>query len=44
MQASGPERLSDVEKVQLQIVHVVRQLEEAGKVTIVRGDSGGIFV
>ncbi len=38
MQFSGPVRKSDVEDVQLRVVQTVRQLEEAGQVTIVRGD------
>jgi len=33
----GPVRMSEVEDVQLRIVQQVRQLEEEGKVTIVRG-------
>ncbi len=41
---SGPVRMSDVEEVQLRIVQTVRQLEEAGQVTIVRGDSNDQFV
>jgi len=40
----GPMRLSEVEEVQLRIVQQVRQLEEKGKVTIVRGDSNDAFV
>ncbi|MGA1195590.1 MAG: flagellar motor switch protein FliG [Candidatus Latescibacterota bacterium] len=44
MQFSGPVRMSDVEEVQLRIVQTVRQLEEAGQVTIVRGDSNDVFV
>ena len=40
----GPIRLSDVEPVQLRIVQQVRQLEEKGKVTIVRGESSDKFV
>ena len=44
MDFSGPIRLSDVEEVQLRIVQTVRQLEEAGQVTIVRGDSNDQFV
>ena len=38
MEELGPMRLSEVEEVQLRIVQQVRQLEEQGKVTIVRGD------
>ncbi len=44
MEFSGPVRMSDVEEVQLRIVQTVRQLEEAGQVTIVRGDSNDQFV
>ena len=44
MDFSGPLRLSDVEEVQLRIVQTVRQLEEAGQITIVRGDVHGQFV
>jgi flagellar motor switch protein FliG len=41
---SGPVRMSDVEDVQLRIVQTVRQLEEAGQVTIVRGETSDVFV
>ena len=44
MDFSGPVRMSDVEEVQLRVVQVVRQLEEAGQVTIVRGDSSDSFI
>ena len=44
MEFSGPVRMSDVEDVQLRVVQTVRQLEEAGQVTIVRGDSTDSFV
>ena len=44
MQFSGPVRMSDVEEVQLRVVQTVRQLEEAGQVTVVRGDTGDVFV
>ena len=44
MEFSGPVRMSDVEDVQLRVVQTVRQLEEAGQVTIVRGDSSDVFV
>jgi flagellar motor switch protein FliG len=44
MQFSGPVRMSDVEEVQLRIVQTVRQLEEAGQVTVVRGDTSDVFV
>lgn len=40
----GPMRLSDVEAVQLRIVKLVRQLEERGEITIVRGDADNAFV
>ena len=40
----GPMRLSDVEAVQLRIVKLVRQLEEQGEITIVRGDGNDAFV
>lgn len=46
MEYLGPMRLSDVEQVQLRCVQLVRQLEEQGKVVIIRGDAGsfGTFV
>ena len=44
MDFSGPIRMSDVEDVQLRVVQTVRQLEEAGQVTIVRGDTSDVFV
>ena len=44
MEFQGPMRLSGVEEVQLRIVQQVRQLEEQGQVTIVRGDSDDQFV
>ena len=40
----GPMRLSEVEEVQLRIVQQVRQLEEQGQVTIIRGDTNDAFV
>ncbi|MFH1572079.1 MAG: FliG C-terminal domain-containing protein [Gemmatimonadota bacterium] len=40
----GPMRLSEVEEVQLRIVQQVRQLEEQGQVTIIRGDADDSFV
>ena len=40
----APMRLSEVEEVQLRLVHVVRRLEEEGKVTIVRGHSDDNFI
>ena len=44
MEFSGPVRLSDVEEVQLRIVQTVRQLEEAGQITVVRGETQDVFV
>jgi len=44
MEFLGPMRLSEVEQVQLRIVQQVRQLEEQGQVTIVRGDADDAFV
>ena len=44
MDFAGPMRLSEVEDVQLRIVQQVRQLEEQGQITIVRGDSEDSFV
>ena len=44
MQYSGPVRMSDVEEVQLRIVQTVRQLEEAGQITVVRGNPHDKFV
>jgi flagellar motor switch protein FliG len=44
MEFSGPVRLSDVEEVQLRIVQTVRQLEEAGQVTVTRGETQDVFV
>jgi len=40
----GPMRLSEVEEVQLRVVQKVRQLEEQGQVTIVRGAAEDTFV
>ena len=40
----GPMRLLEIEEVQLRILQQVRQLEEQGKVIIVRGDSDDQFV
>ncbi|MFH1570056.1 MAG: flagellar motor switch protein FliG [Gemmatimonadota bacterium] len=40
----GPMRLTEVEQVQRRIVRQVRQLEEQGQVTIVRGDAVDHFV
>ena len=44
MESLGPMRLSEVEEVQLRIVRQVRQLEEKGEITIVRGDADDSFV
>lgn len=44
MQFLGPMRRSEVEEVQLRIVQQVRQLEEQGQVTIIRGDAEDSFV
>ena len=44
MEFLGPMRLSEVEEVQLRIVQQVRQLEEQGQVTIVKGDVDDSFV
>ena len=44
MEFLGPMRLSEVEEVQLRIVQQVRQLEEQGQVSIIRGDAEDEFV
>ena len=44
MEFLGPMRLSEVEEVQLNIVHKVRELEKQGQVTIVRGIPDDQFV
>ncbi|MBT4503903.1 MAG: flagellar motor switch protein FliG [Gemmatimonadetes bacterium] len=44
MEFLGPMRLSEVAEVQLRIVQQVRQLEEQGQITIVRGDADDTFV
>ena len=44
MASSGPVRMSDAEKVRLRVVQVVRQLEEAGQVAIVRSDTSDTLV
>ncbi len=44
MDFAGPVRMSDVEDVQVRAVKVVRQLEQEGKVKVVRGDSKDKFV
>ncbi|MGY8826655.1 MAG: flagellar motor switch protein FliG [Candidatus Latescibacterota bacterium] len=43
MEFLGPMRLSEVEEVQLRIVQQVRQLEEKGEITIVRGETDDQF-
>jgi flagellar motor switch protein FliG len=40
----SPMRLTEVEEVQLRVVQQVRQLEEQGKLTIVRGDSDSEWI
>jgi len=40
----GPQRASDVERVQQEIVDVIRKLEDAGEVTINTGKGGETFV
>ena len=44
MAFTGPIRMSDVEDVQLRIVQTVRQLEDAGQVTVIRGNTSDVFV
>ena len=44
MEFQGPLRLSEVEEVQLRIVQQVRQLEEQGQVSIVRGEDEDSYV
>ena len=44
MEILGPMRLSEVEEVQLRLVQQVRQLEEQGVITIIRGDDDDAFV
>ena len=44
MEFLGPMRLSEVEEVQLRIVQQVRQLEEQGQITIIRGDTDDQFI
>ena len=44
MEIQGPMRLSEVEEVQMKIAQQVRQLEEQGQITIVRGDDDDAFV
>ena len=44
MEFLGPMRLSEVEEVQLRIVQQLRQLEEQGQITVVRGNAEDIFV
>jgi flagellar motor switch protein FliG len=38
MDFSSPVRMSDIEEVQIRVVQTVRQLEEVGQISIVRGD------
>lgn len=40
----GPIRMSDVEEMQLRVVQTVRQLEEAGQITVVRGDGSEVLL
>jgi flagellar motor switch protein FliG len=44
MEFLGPMRLTEVEDVQLRIVQQVRQLEERGQITIVRGEAVDYWV
>jgi flagellar motor switch protein FliG len=44
MEIAGPMRQSEVEEVQMKIVQQVRQLEEQGQITILRGDDDDAFV
>ena len=44
MEFQGPMRMSEVEEVQLRIVQQVRQLEEQGQISIIRGESEDAFV
>jgi len=44
MEQLGPMRLSEAEEVQLRIVQTVRQMEEKGNVTIVRGAADDTWV
>ena len=44
LELQAPMRLSEVEEVQMKIVQQVRQLEEQGQITIVRGDDEDAFV
>ena len=44
MEFLGPMRLSEVEDIQLRVVHKVRQLEEQGQVNIFRGPANNEFV
>tara|TARA_B110000438_G_C15749222_1_gene622139 strand:+ start:450 stop:875 length:426 start_codon:yes stop_codon:yes gene_type:complete len=43
MEFQGPMRLSEFEEVQLRVVQQVRQLEEQGQITIMRGDTDDQF-
>jgi flagellar motor switch protein FliG len=38
MQYAGPQRVSDVEAMQAQIVEVVRRLEDSGQITVASGE------
>ena len=44
MEIAGPMRQSEVEEEQMKIVQQVRQLEEQGQITILRGDDDDAFV
>ena len=44
IEITGPIRLSEVEEVQLRIVHRIRQLEDQGQIQIVRGAENETFV
>ncbi len=44
MEFLGPVRMSDVEEMQLRVVQTVRQLEEAGQITVVRGDGSEVLL
>ena len=44
MEFMGPVRTSDVEERQLRIVQIVRQLEDSGQVTVLRGESGDVLI
>ena len=44
MEYMGPVRVKQVEEVQQKIVYIIRNLEEAGEIVIVRGDESEEFV